>query len=185
MHVTSNEKTLNAVRLLLSNQTSAAELRKLAEEHDLNPKCRRDCEVCEEFSRLNFSYSNRDRKKYSVFELSFMGDAIVNHPNCDSSLSNEICEWVWSLGDAEWSRNIDAAKIANPNCSLEVLLEAGKETEYGFELYLIKNHPNLIESARQEILATRGWKKWPTNTYLVENTWVLNDADDLRAIQIN
>jgi hypothetical protein len=185
MSETAKTKALEIVKALFSDETSAAELRIFAEEHDLNPKCRRDCEVCEEFSQLNFSYTNRDDKRYSVFELSFIGDAIVNHPNCDSSLSNEICEWVWSLGDAEWSRNIDAAKIANPNCSLEVLLEAGKETEYGFELYLIKNHPNLIESARQEILATRGWKKWPTNTYLVENTWVLNDADDLRAIQIN
>ena len=66
-----------------------------------------------------------------------------------------------------------------------MLTEIGKSTVNGFELMLVKRHPNLTKEAQKIILKERGWKRWPKNALLIDNRSLDNEDDDFESIRIS
>lgn len=180
-----NPEVLSLGRTFFDNSTSAKTLREIAEAHDLNPDCRRECDLCVDFFDFKFSYWNRKVSGHLVITLYYIGEAVVSHPNCDSELRDEIKNWVWSNSYGEWSHAIDQAIVANPNTNLATLTEVGKFSVNGFELMLVKKHPNLTKGAEKEILNERGWKRWPKDSLLIDNLCIDNEDDDFENLRIN
>jgi len=179
-----NPEVLRIAKIFFDDDTSSATLRKFAEEHDLNPNCRRKCDLCQDFAEFEFSYWKRKSQGYPVIALYYFGEAVVSHQNCDPQLRDEIRKWVWSNQYGEWSHSIDHAIVANPNTDLDWLSEVGKFTVNGFELMLVKKHPNLTKALEKEILKERGWKRWPKNSLLIDNKSIDNEDEDFESIWI-
>lgn len=181
-----NPDVIKLAKIFFDETTSTATLRQIAEEHDLNPKCRRQCSLCNDFGNFQFSYWKRREEGFPVIPLYFIGEAVVvAHENCDGDLRKEIQDWVWSNQDWEWSHSIDQAIVTNPKVSVEWLTEVGKFTVNGFELMLVKKHPNLTKEAQKVILKERGWKRWPKNALLIDNRSLDNEDDDFESIRIS
>lgn len=172
------------IELLLDDSTSSLALRKLAEAHDLNPGCRRRCELCTEFCDLEFEFSKRKDSGFAALPLYFLGDAIVNHINCDRDLYLDLEKWILKVSYGDWTRAFYQAAISNPRTSRDQLLKVGKESVNGYELLLVKSHPNLTKDTEKEILLAREWKSWPKNSLLMDNLCVDNEDEDFDSIRI-
>lgn len=172
------------LEMLLDDSTSCLALRKLAEAHELDPNCRRKCELCAEFCDLEFEYSKRKGLGFSQFPLYFFGDAIVNHSNCDRDLYLDLEKWILRESYGDWTRAFYQAAIANPMTSRDELLKVGKESVIGNELLLVKSHPNLTKDIDKEILLARAWKSWPKRSLLVDNLCIDNEDEDFDSIKI-
>lgn len=107
------------------------------------------------------------------------------HPNCDEQLQQEIQSWVDSQGAGGWSRQIQAAIIANVNIDPEKLIKHGIETENTVELWEVKHHEKLIPEIETKILTGRGWHSWPSDEYLETFPYIFSDSEDLEEIQID
>jgi hypothetical protein len=173
------------IQMLLDESTPASALRKLAEEHELNPDCRRRCELCAEFCDLEFEYSTRNGSGFTVMPLYFFGDAVVNHINCDTSLYMDLEKWILKNAYGDWTRAFYQAAISNPNATPEQLLEVGKETVTGYDLILVKDHPNTTKLIEKEILEAREWKRWPKKSLLIDNLCIDNEDEDFDSVRIN
>jgi hypothetical protein len=172
------------LQILSDDSTSCLELRKLAEAHELNPNCRRRCELCAEFCDLEFEYSKRKSSGFAVLPLYYFGDAIVNHVNCDRDLYLDLEKWILRKSDGDWTRAFYQAAISNPMASHDQLLKVGKESATGYELLLVKSHPNLTKDIEKEILLEREWKAWPKNSLLIDNLCIDNEDADFDSIRI-
>jgi hypothetical protein len=173
------------VEILLDESTPASTLRKIVEDHELNPNCQRKCALCSEFCELEFEYIERQGSGFTVLPLYFFGDAVVNHINCDTSLYRDINKWILKKSYGDWTRSFDQAAISNPNASHQRLLEVGKETVNGYELILVKNHPSLTKEIEKEILRAREWKRWPKRSLLIDNLCIDNEDDDFESVRIH
>ena len=95
-----NPEVLRIAKIFFDDATTSKTLRQIVEDHDLNPNCRRKCDLCQDFIDFEFSYWKRNDSGYSVIPLYFIGEAVVSHQNCDANLRDEIQKWVWSNLDA-------------------------------------------------------------------------------------
>jgi hypothetical protein len=168
------------IETLLDANTLESDLRAIAEAHELNPKCGRQCQLCNDFANKIFEI--RDELPDTWF---WIGEAIANHPNCSVELQNEIQAWVDEKRDGEWSRKIQEAIIANINIDLEKLKKFGISTENSGELWEVKHHPRMTDEVRGQILQARGWHEWPSDDYLSEHVYIFEDSEDLEDIQID
>jgi hypothetical protein len=172
------------VQMLLDDSTPSSVLRKLAEDHEFNPSCRRRCQLCAEFCENEFKYSKRKGTGFAVFPLYFFGDAIVNHINCDDELFMDLEKWILKVSDGDWTRAFYQAAISNPLASRDQLLKVGKESVTGYDLLLVKSHPNLTKDIEKEILLAREWKAWPKRSLLIDNLCIDNEDEDFDSIRI-
>jgi hypothetical protein len=172
------------VEMLLDDSTPTSSLRKLAEEHELNPNCRRKCDLCTEFGELEFEYTKRRGTGFAILPHYFFGDAIVGHVNCDRALYEDIQKWILKIAYGHWTRCFDQAAISNPNATPDQLLKVGKETVDGSELILVITHPNLTKEIENEILLTRQWTRWPKKSLLSINLCIDNEDEDFESIRI-
>jgi hypothetical protein len=168
------------ISVLRDKNTSESDLRAIAEEHELNPKCGRQCQLCSEFAAKIFEI--RDELPDTWF---WIGEAVANHPNCSDALQDEIKRWVDSQDDGEWSRKIQEAIVANINIDPEKFKLLGISTENSGELWEIKHHLRMTDEVRDQILQARGWNDWPSDDYLSENVYIFEDSEDLEDIQID
>lgn len=172
------------LRLLRDDSTTSASLRRLAEQHDLNPDCRRKCDLCIEFCEFEFEYSARHSSGFTVIPLYFIGDAIVNHVNCDPELHEDLINWLLKVAYGDWTHSFEQAAICNPRTSPEQLLKVGKETVIGYELLLVKEHPNMTKDIEKAILLHRQWKRWPKKALLIDNLSIDVNDHDFESIRI-
>jgi hypothetical protein len=168
------------IKVLLDQTTSESDLRAIVEDHELNPKCGRQCQLCSEFAAKIFEI--RDELPDTWF---WIGEAVANHPNCSDALQVEIKRWVDGQDDGEWSRKIQEAIVANINIDPEKLKLLGISTENCGEFWEVKHHPRITDEIKGEILLARGWIDWPSDDYLSENTYIFEDAEELEEIQID
>ena len=159
----------DVIAALTDMSTPTSVLRSIAEAHDLNRACERQCDMCGEF--------------FEEMDYEFVGNVIAAHPNCDAALTDDLLKWVTRKRDGEWYRLMCEAISSNPRADLQQLLETGCTTEVGGELLAVKRHPKMTPALAEQILAARGWTQWPSDEYLRSNDFILNDADDLEDIQ--
>lgn len=173
--------------LLDDEGTESAQLLEVFKQHDLNTECQRMCDICNDFFEEGFEYyftaDSTVNKSDLVGSWRYISEAIVASSRCDFALRQKITTWVNQQQDAEWSRGINQAAAFNPNSSLEELLNAGKFTVDGFELFLVKNHQGLTRDIAAEILLERGWKQWPKDNLLLQSRYLDNEADVFSEIQ--
>lgn len=167
-------------QILLDENTSSEKLAEIANAHELNPKCSRKCELCENFWDKTFEL--REELPSAWF---YIGEAIAVHRNCDEKLSKKLQKWVDSHQDGEWSRRFQAAVIANPNIETEKLISIGIQTENSIELWEVKYHKKMNSNIEAMIFQGRGWKAWPDDDYLEENSYIFDDSEELEEIQID